>query len=58
MPVIKGTRIPIARILYLLSQGYTVSEIKKEYPQLSVKQINQIIATVAQQAEKKQFLNL
>ena len=56
MPVVKGTRIPISRILYLLSQGYTVSDIKKSYPQLSQQVINGVIATIAQKAEKGEFL--
>ena len=56
MPVIKGTRIPISRILYLLSQGYTVSDIKKDYPQLSRQTISRVIATIAQKAEKGEFL--
>jgi len=33
-PVIKGTRIPIARILALISMNYTLSDLKKELPQL------------------------
>lgn len=55
-PVVAGTRIPISRILYLLSQGYTANEIKEEYSQLSVRKINEIIAIIAQQAEKGAFL--
>ncbi|MBI2051217.1 DUF433 domain-containing protein [Candidatus Roizmanbacteria bacterium] len=35
MPVIKGTRIPIARILALFGMNYTLHDIKKEFPQLS-----------------------
>lgn len=34
-PVIKGTRIPIARILALVGMDYTVSDLKKEFPQLA-----------------------
>jgi len=56
-PVVKGTRIPIARILHFLSQGFTVHDLKKEYPQLSVRKINQIIAAIACQAEKGTFLS-
>lgn len=57
MPVVSGTRIPISRILYLLGLGYTVSDIKKEYPQLSAQKIRQIIATIAKKAEEGAFLN-
>lgn len=34
MPVIKGTRIPIARILALIGMGYNVTKLKKEFPDL------------------------
>ena len=34
-PVIKGTRIPVARVVALYIQGYRLSEIKKELPDLS-----------------------
>ena len=34
-PVIKGTRIPVARVMALYVQGYTLSDIKKELPDLS-----------------------
>lgn len=33
-PVIKGTRIPVARVLSLFIQGYNLSKIKKELPDL------------------------
>jgi len=29
-PVIKGTRIPVARIVALHIQGYTIEDLKKE----------------------------
>ena len=35
-PVIKGTRIPIARILFLLKEGYTVEAIHEDYPHVKV----------------------
>ncbi|OGH04555.1 MAG: hypothetical protein A2W22_04795 [Candidatus Levybacteria bacterium RBG_16_35_11] len=34
-PVIKGTRIPVARVVALYVQGYKLSDIKKELPDLS-----------------------
>lgn len=36
-PVIKGTRIPVAVILSMLKQGYTVREIHKMYDWISLK---------------------
>lgn len=34
-PVISGTRIPVARVVALHIQGYKLSDIKKELPDLS-----------------------
>lgn len=35
-PVVKGTRIPIARIVALHIQGYTIKDFKREYPYLQI----------------------
>lgn len=42
-PVIKGTRIPISRILYLLKQGYTLENISEDYPHVDPKTISKAI---------------
>jgi len=34
-PVIKGTRIPVARVMALVGMGYKLIDIKKELPDLS-----------------------
>lgn len=34
-PVIRGTRIPVARVLALVGMGYKLSDLKKELPDLS-----------------------
>ncbi len=31
-PVLRGTRIPISRIMALIGQGYTVDDFKSDYP--------------------------
>lgn len=36
-PVLKGTRIPIARIVALYVQGYTTKDFKKDYPYLDIR---------------------
>lgn len=33
-PVIKGTRIPIARVMALIGMNYTLKDLKKEMPHL------------------------
>ena len=35
-PVIKGTRVPIGRIVFLLKDGYTLETIHEEYPHIDV----------------------
>jgi uncharacterized protein (DUF433 family) len=35
-PVIKGTRIPVARVVALYIQGYKIKDFKKDYPYLSL----------------------
>lgn len=39
MPVISGTRVPIARILFLLKEGYTVELIQENFPHVPLKTI-------------------
>ena len=34
-PVIKGTRIPVAMVLAQVGYGYKLSDLKKEFPDLS-----------------------
>jgi uncharacterized protein (DUF433 family) len=36
MPVIKGTRVPIARIFSLLKEGYTLEEIQEQFDHISL----------------------
>ncbi|MBA3488356.1 MAG: DUF433 domain-containing protein [Longispora sp.] len=35
VPCIAGTRIPVATIIGLLGQGYTIEEVLEDYPTLS-----------------------
>lgn len=37
-PILKGTRIPIARIVALFVQGYKVKDFKRDYPDLDITQ--------------------
>lgn len=36
MPVIKGTRIPVERVLALFIQGYKIKDFKRDYPYLTI----------------------
>lgn len=35
-PVIRGTRIPVARVLALYAQGYKMKDFKRDYPYLNL----------------------
>lgn len=39
-PVIKGTRIPVARVVALYIQGYKIKDFKKDYPYLELTKKN------------------
>lgn len=45
--VIAGTRVPMERILYMVSQGYTLDEIHKHYPWVTKKVFKAAIAELA-----------
>jgi uncharacterized protein (DUF433 family) len=47
-PVVKGTRIPVKRIIHLFGNGYTADAIHLEYPQLSVDVLMDVINEVAE----------
>ena len=50
--VIKGTRIPVSRIVFLLGDGYTPEAIHMEYPHVSLATIQGTISELGQQLDK------
>ena len=42
-PVIKGTRVPINRIFFLLKDGYTLEAIQEDYPHIDIKTLSDAI---------------
>lgn len=50
--VISGTRIPLVRILYLLKEGYTLEQVQKEYPQVSINTFKGVINQLANQINR------
>lgn len=46
-PVVKGTRIPVDQILFLLKDGFTVDAIHQQYPQLGKQTIEKVIDEAA-----------
>ena len=47
MPVIKGTRVPIARILSLLKEGYTLEEIQEQFDHISLQTFERALEETA-----------
>lgn len=53
-PVIKGTRIPVDRVLFLFKEGYTIDDIHNEYNHVDVKTLEKVLdelATIAKKAK-------
>ena len=47
-PCIVGTRVPISRILFLISQGYSLKDVHVEYPHVSMKVLEGVFNELAQ----------
>jgi len=47
-PVIKGTRIPIERIMFLLKDGYNIDAIHQEYPWVDVETLQGVMDEISQ----------
>jgi len=45
--VITGTRIPIVRILFLIKEGYTLEQVREEYPQISLVTLQNVMEELA-----------
>lgn len=54
-PVIAGTRIPIARILFLLKEGYTLEAIHEEYPHVPFKKINGAVTELIEILDNSEY---
>lgn len=53
--VIVGTRVPIARILFLLKEGYTIETIKEEYPHVSLNKINGAVNELIERLDNSDY---
>ncbi len=47
-PVIAGTRIPIDRVVYLLSQGYTIQALHQDYPWVTIRVLRGVLEEMIQ----------
>ena len=47
-PVVKGTRVPVDRILYLFVEGFTIEEIQQQYSQIDMDTMSALIKEISQ----------
>ncbi|MFH1894795.1 MAG: DUF433 domain-containing protein [Patescibacteria group bacterium] len=55
-PIIKGTRISVEFILELLASGMTPEAIKKEYPQITKKDILSVLEYAAKTVKREELV--
>ncbi|PSG98529.1 MAG: hypothetical protein BRC29_00190 [Nanohaloarchaea archaeon SW_7_43_1] len=52
-PVIRGTRIPVHKIVELLSQGMTAEDLLEEYPAIEKEDVNAALDYAAETLEEE-----
>lgn len=52
-PVIAGTRIPVYAVLNLLAGGFSPEQVVKEYPDLTLEDVQACLAYAARLAEEE-----
>ena len=55
VPVISGTRIPLSRIVFLLSEGHTIDAIHKLYPHVGKNILRGAISELIDKIDTKQY---
>ncbi|RJQ38824.1 DUF433 domain-containing protein [Candidatus Microgenomates bacterium] len=53
--VVKGTRMPVAWIVYLLKEGLSIKGIHKEYPHISSERIEGVVGEVIEILDNKVY---
>ena len=53
IPVVRGTRVPVGRIIFLLKEGYTVENIHDMYPHISLPTIAGTVNEVIHQIDSQ-----
>ncbi len=57
-PVIKGTRIPVEKLINLLAHGLSFDEIKQDYPNLEDEDIRAALEYAAETLEEESVFGL
>ena len=55
-PVIKGTRISIELILDFLAAGWSVDDVRREYPRVTAESMQAIFALAAELVKEERFI--
>lgn len=53
--IVAGTRIPVAQILFLLKEGYSVNDIHEEYPNVPLIKIKGVIDELTTSLDNAQY---
>jgi uncharacterized protein (DUF433 family) len=53
-PAVKGTRMTVEHLLKLLSQGWTIDDILKDYPHLSKEDVSAVLLYAAKVAGEEE----
>lgn len=55
VPCVRGTRIPVATIVGLMAEGYTVDGVVDDYPQLTVEDVRAALQFAAAAVAERQL---
>jgi uncharacterized protein (DUF433 family) len=55
VPVVAGTRIPVATVVGLVANGLTAGEIVADYPQLAVEDVRSCLEYAAQAVDEREL---
>ena len=55
VPVIRGTRIPVSRIVFLLSEGHTIDSIHELYPHVGNSVLQGAIGELIEDIDAKEY---
>lgn len=55
VPIIRGTRVPISRVVFLLSEGHTLDSIHEMYPHLERNLLHGAINELIRDIDAKEY---
>ena len=55
VPVISNTRIPVSRLIFLLSEGHTLDSIHEQYPHVSPTILSSTINELIKRIDRREY---